>query len=82
MNILIKRVIYTSLQLVGGLGTAAVVRLDDDRVADFLNKGAGFTLEKVISHIPSGLFVPHGSHKNHLFPHWLLLSVVQKGAVI
>jgi hypothetical protein len=39
-------------------------------------------LEKVISHIPSGLFVPHGSHKNHLFPHWLLLSVVQKGAVI
>ena len=29
------------MQLVGGLGTAAVVRLDDDRVADFLNKGAG-----------------------------------------
>ena len=29
------------IQLVGSLGTAAVVRLDDDRVADFLNKGSG-----------------------------------------
>ena len=28
-------------QLVGRLGTAAVVRLDDDRVADLLDKGAG-----------------------------------------